>query len=61
MTETAWSHLGIVAVIVVPLIVIWLDLRHRSGQQHTQTGERLSSIETKIDPLWKWWNKTNGH
>lgn len=56
MTETMWSHLEIIGVIVIPLIVIWLDLRHRGGQMHKENGERLIRIETKVEPIWTWWN-----
>ena len=60
MTESGWTHLGIIATGVIPLIAIWLDLRHRSNQQHTETRERLTRIETMMEPLWNWWNRTNG-
>lgn len=37
VTESAWTHLGIVGVIIIPLVVIWLDLRYRQTTMHDQT------------------------
>lgn len=61
MNESAWTHIGIIAVIVIPLIVIWLDLRNRQGTMHKDNIERLTRVETKVQPIWDWWTKTNGH
>lgn len=61
MSETPWTHLAMFGTMLVPLIVIWIDLRHRGNQQHTENRDRLVRIETKVEPIWTWWNKTNGH
>jgi hypothetical protein len=53
---------------LIPLILGWWNIRsnqirdHREAaqqrnQQHLENQVRLREIETKIDPLWKWWNK----
>lgn len=57
MNESVWTHLGIIAVVVIPLIVIWLDLRNRQGAMHRDNIERLTRVETKIEPVWQWWNR----
>ena len=53
MGETAWTHLGIVATVLVPIFMVWLDLR----ANNRKNSERLTRIETMLEPLWKWWNK----
>jgi len=46
-----WVHIGILATVLVPIIMIWLDLR----KQSRKNGDRLVSIETKLEPIWDWW------
>lgn len=53
-------------MVVVPLIMIWLDLRkqHREDRklitdQAEENGKKFSRIETMLEPIWKWWNKSN--
>lgn len=60
MSETTWSHLGILGIIIVPLFLAWLDLRNRQGNMHKENIERLARMETKIEPLWNWWNRNGG-
>lgn len=77
MGESAWTHLGIVAVPAIMLLAMWLDgkksqreqqennsERHQIAEKlatdrHTENVARLSAIETKIDPVWRWWNKSS--
>ena len=72
MPENTWTHLGIVAVPAVMILGFWLDSRRQrrdesreNTQRHTENRDRLARIETKIEPLWKWWNNGqnggNGH
>ena len=54
MNESAWTHLEIIGVVLVPILMIWLDLRAQSRKN----GERMVRIETMLGPLWDWWNST---
>ena len=59
MGETTWAHLGILGVFLAAIIPVWLDLRNRSKitiEESRKNGERLVSIETKLDPMWSWFN-----
>lgn len=57
-----WAHLEIVGTVLVPILLFWWDTRRRSREQHAENSHRLTRIETKIDPLWDWWNdrRNNG-
>ena len=58
MNIETWIQLSIACI---ALLAIWLDLRNRQGNMHKENIERLTRVETKIEPVWAWWNKTNGH
>ena len=68
MTENFWTHLGIVAVPALMILGFWFDSRrerHRERQEntdrHSENRDQLARIETKIEPIWKWWNNgSNG-
>jgi hypothetical protein len=53
MNDPAWIQLGI---LIVAIAAIWLDLRSRQGVMHKENIERLTRVETKIEPMWDWWN-----
>ncbi len=44
-----WQHFLTAAVPTLAIISVWVNI---SG--------RLTKIETKIEPLWEWWNKNGG-
>lgn len=46
MHETLLDHIALAGGILVPILLAWIDLR-----------VSVSRIETKIDPLWIWWNR----
>lgn len=67
MGENAWTHLGIVLVPALMIVAMWLDTRRarrdeerHSADRHIENVSRLTSIETKIEPIYHWWNRTRG-
>ena len=66
MTETAWTHLEIVAAIVIPFLLFWLksekdrkknwdEFNEVQQARHIENRERLRTIETMLQPIWEWW------
>jgi hypothetical protein len=69
--DNFWAHLEIVAAVLIPIALAWLQTRRENKRQweesarlqqtlHVENVTRLTAIETKIDPLWSWWNRSNG-
>lgn len=65
-----WAHLEIIGVILVPMFGIWWDNRRQrqgefreaeklQGARHQENRDRLMAIETKIEPMWNWFNRSN--
>ena len=59
MGESTWTHLGILAAVLTPVVAMWWDTRKHSSRMHSENQLRLTRIETKIEPLWKWWNSND--
>lgn len=64
----SWSHVGVIATILVPFLIFWWDTRTQNRRMHEETQRqnwemhrqnqaRLVQLETKLDPLWTWWTK----
>lgn len=34
--------------------------KRREWEMHTQNQQEFATIKTKLEPIWRWWNKTNG-
>lgn len=34
--------------------------KRREWEMHTQNQQEFATIKTKLEPIWVWWNKTNG-
>jgi hypothetical protein len=56
VTETEWTHAGIVAAAIIPVALFWIDTRRQSAKMHAENSNRLTRIETILEPIWKWWN-----
>ena len=56
MNETYWTHLGILAAVITPVLAMWWDTRKHSAKMHMENQLKLTKIETKLEPLWRWWN-----
>ena len=62
ISPDGWTHIEIVGTVLVPMLLVWWDTRRRSREQHTENSYRLERIETKIEPIWDWWNRhRNGY
>lgn len=62
-----WLHIGIGIVDAFigsgVIVYIWSNKRQakeENERRHLENVTRLTKIETMLDPIWKWWNKTNG-
>jgi hypothetical protein len=64
----SWSHVEVVATVLVPFLIFWWDTRRQNQKMHTETQNqnwemhkenqnRLIALETKLDPIWEWWTK----
>ena len=64
-------HIELVGMVLVPFILFWLDTRRQSKkmhdetqaqnwEMHTENQQRLTEIETKLEPVWSWWNRVRG-
>jgi hypothetical protein len=51
-----WNALAAGGVILVPIFVFWLESMRQARNMHVENQQRLTAIETKLDPLWDWWN-----
>lgn len=62
-----WEHGVMVASVLAPFLLFWWDSRRQSArhhtealrqqaQLHTENMQRFTAIETKIGPIWEWWN-----
>lgn len=49
--------LKLAATVLVPTTLYWLDNRRQTHRNHTENQVRLARIETKLDPIWRWWNQ----
>jgi hypothetical protein len=58
MVGLDFEHAIAAAVPTAAVLGMWLDSRRRSAEQHQKLSERLTRLETKLEPLWKWY--TNG-
>ena len=56
-----WAHLEITGTVLIPLILFWLDTRRSTHRNHTENQVRLGVIETKLEPLVRWWNSRKEH
>ena len=65
------QHFVMVTTILIPFLIFWMDSRRQTNkhhieimeqqqQLHVQNMERFKELETKIEPLWKWWNHQQG-
>lgn len=62
------THIEIMGMVVIPLLLAWLDQRRQSErhhnawmeqqrEQHTENTNRLTKIETTLEPIADWWNE----
>lgn len=45
-----------VTSILVPLFIVWLNIRSERNKQHQENLQRFTKLETMMAPLWEWWN-----
>jgi hypothetical protein len=64
----SWQHATMVSSLLIPFLLFWMDSRgqmnkhhmeimEQQQQLHVQNMERFKTLETKIEPLWAWWNR----
>lgn len=67
----SWQHALMVGSILVPFLIFWMDGRRQSEKHHRETidqntqmhhenQQRLTTIETRLEPIWDWWNRNRG-
>lgn len=61
MSETLWTHLGIVGAILLPLFAFWWDGRKENRKRHEENLIRLTAIETQLEPITKWFNEVRSN
>jgi hypothetical protein len=45
----------LLATILVPIVVFWLDTRRHLLKIERENAERLTKVETRLEPIWNWW------
>jgi len=55
MSES-WQHFWAAAVPAIMVLLSWLDSIRRNRESQEDISGRLTKIETKIEPIWRWWN-----
>lgn len=46
-----------VAAIFVSIVLFWLDTRRHLIKIERENAERLTRVETRLEPIWQWWVK----
>ena len=59
-TISLGSIIAAVSVIVTVIGFFWKTFT-KLNDMHAENSNRLTTLETKIDPLWRWWTRRIDH
>lgn len=51
------DHLVTVLIALIPVGIAWNSTRRENQRMHRENQDRLITIETRVEPLWRWYNR----